>query len=462
MENNFIPKASDIMKQAVEADNKAESDPTNRIAHLTKALGLYKLGIEYFMTGSKYMKNEKAKAAVKEKIMQYMKRAEEVKEAIAKGDTKKVAVTAGAAGAKGKAGAKKSGDEPEEEKDPEAAKLHAALESAIVTETPNVSWDDVAGLEGAKDLLKEAVILPVKFPQLFQGKLKPWKGILLYGPPGTGKSYLAKAVATEFGALSNLEPEDGRAKKVPTFLSVSSSDLVSKFQGESERLVRSLFEIARMKAPSIIFIDEVDSLCSARGDGENESSRRIKTEFLVQMQGVGKGNEGILVLGATNIPWELDPAIRRRFEKRVYISLPDEAARTHMFKVHVGDTPNTLTEADFKTLGQRTAGFSGSDISVVVRDAMYEPLRTCQMATHFRQVPDDSGKGFLWEPCSPGMENLPGVKEMTLMSVPSKLLKPLKLDMRHFLNVIDAVKPSVGPEDLVRVDEWTAQYGQDG
>ena len=108
------------------------------------------------------------------------------------------------------------------------------------------------------------------------------------------------------------------------------------------------------------------------------------------------------MLGATNIPWELDPAIRRRsflmrrgkekspkhfrFEKRVYISLPDEAARTHMFKVHVGDTPNTLTEADYKTLGQRTDGFSGSDISVVVRDAMYEPLRTCQMATHFRQV----------------------------------------------------------------------------
>jgi len=253
-----------------------------------------------------------------------------------------------------------------------------------------------------------------------------------------------------------------KRKKVPTFLSVSSSDLVSKFQGESERLVRSLFEIARAKAPAIIFIDEVDSLCSARGDGENESSRRIKTEFLVQMQGVGKGNDGLLVLGATNIPWELDPAIRRRFEKRVYISLPDEAARTHMFKVHVGDTPNTLTEDDYRVLGQRTSGFSGSDISVVVRDAMYEPLRTCQMATHFRKVPDDAGTGFLWEPCSPGMESLPDVKEMTLMQVPSKLLKPLKLTMRNFLSVLDSVKPSVGTEDLTRIDEWTTQFGQDG
>jgi len=127
-----------------------------------------------------------------------------------------------------------------------------------------VKWEDVAGLESAKEALREAVIFPIKFPHFFVGNRKPWRGILLYGPPGTGKSYLAKAVATEADA---------------TFFSVSSADLVSKWLGESEKQVKQLFEMGRENRPSIIFIDEIDSLCSARNDSESESARRIKTEF---------------------------------------------------------------------------------------------------------------------------------------------------------------------------------------
>jgi len=164
---------------------------------------------------------------------------------------------------------------------------------------------------------------------LFVGKRTPWKGILLYGPPGTGKTHLAKACATEAEA---------------TFFSISSSSLVSKYMGESERLVRELFTMARENTPAIIFIDEIDSLCSSRSEGENDATRRIKTEFLVQMQGVGNKDEGVLVLGATNVPWELDPAVRRRFEKRIYIPLPEAPARTTMFKLHVGTTPCDLNE----------------------------------------------------------------------------------------------------------------------
>lgn len=139
-------------------------------------------------------------------------------------------------------------DKPKEQ-DAETKKLMESLSGTIVTEKPNVKWTDIAGLTKAKEALQEAVILPLKFPQLFTGKRKPWKGILLYGPPGTGKSFLAKACATE-------------AKG--TFYSVSASNIVSKWMGESERLVRALFDLARANRPAIIFIDEIDSLMSSR------------------------------------------------------------------------------------------------------------------------------------------------------------------------------------------------------
>uniref|UniRef100_A0A8C9FYU7 AAA+ ATPase domain-containing protein n=1 Tax=Pavo cristatus TaxID=9049 RepID=A0A8C9FYU7_PAVCR len=255
---------------------------------------------------------------------------------------------------------------------PTSPSIGWSLYCAIVMERPNVKWSDVAGLEGAKEALKEAVILPIKFPHLFTGKRTPWRGILLFGPPGTGKSYLAKAVATEANNS--------------TFFSVSSSDLVSKWLGESEKLVKNLFQLARENKPSIIFIDEIDSLCGSRSENESEAARRIKTEFLVQMQGVGVDNEGILVLGATNIPWVLDSAIRRRFEKRIYIPLPEDHARAAMFKLHLGSTPNLLTEADYRELGKRTDGYSGADISIIVRDALMQPVRKVQSATHFKKM----------------------------------------------------------------------------
>lgn len=126
--------------------------------------------------------------------------------------------------------------------------------------------------------------------------------------------------------------------------------------GESERLVRALFDMARKSKPAVIFIDEIDSLMSSRSEGENEATRRIKTEFLVQMQGVGKEDEGILVLGATNIPWDLDPAVRRRFQKKIYICLPEEGARYIMFKLNLGDTPNMITQEEMKEMAALTEG----------------------------------------------------------------------------------------------------------
>jgi vacuolar protein-sorting-associated protein 4 len=154
----------------------------------------------------------------------------------------------------------------------------------------------------------------------------------------------------------------------------------------SPRLVKQLFNMARENKPAIIFIDEVDALCGPRGEGESEASRRIKTELLVQMDGVGKDSRGVLILGATNIPWQLDAAIRRRFQRRIHISLPDLNARMKMFMLAVGSTPCELTQADYRHLAEISEEYSGSDISIAVQDALMQPIRKIQTATHYKKV----------------------------------------------------------------------------
>lgn len=265
--------------------------------------------------------------------------------------------------------------------------------------------------------------------------------MLLYGPPGTGKSYLAKAVATEAGSY---------------FISVSSSDLVSKWQGDSEKLVKALFALAREKAPSVVFIDEIDSLVSSRSDGESESSRRIKTEFLVQMDGVGNGTDGILVLGATNLPWALDSALLRRMERRVLISLPDEKGRLQMFKMHLGTTPHALTEEDFRDLAGRSDGYSGSDLKTVCRDAVMEPVRLATKATHFKLLDGETDK---WTPCVPGAE---GATVKGIMDLDTEQLVLPKVTKSHFDIALSKSKPASTPESLAKYEEFTRQSGQDG
>ena len=232
----------------------------------------------------------------------------------------------------------------------------------VVVQGDEVHWDDVAGLDVAKKALKEAVVYPFLRPDLFMGLREPARGMLLFGPPGTGKTMLAKAVATESKS---------------TFFSISASSLTSKWHGESEKLVKGLFSLAKALAPSIIFVDEIDSLLSTRSSSsEHEASRRSKTEFLIQWSDLQRAAAGsnrdseksggdpsrVLVLAATNVPWDIDDAARRRFVRRQYIPLPEETTREKQLRTLLANQRHELSGADVEVLVKVTDGESKSQI----------------------------------------------------------------------------------------------------
>ncbi|XP_030480928.2 uncharacterized protein LOC115697898 isoform X2 [Cannabis sativa] len=262
----------------------------------------------------------------------------------------------------------------------ESAETRSLAESIcrdIVRGTQDVTWDSIKGLENAKRLLKEAVVMPIKYPKYFTGLLSPWKGILLFGPPGTGKTMLAKAVATECNT---------------TFFNISASSVVSKWRGDSEKLVKVLFEVARHHAPSTIFIDEIDAIISQRGEArsEHEASRRLKTELLIQMDGLTRTDELVFVLAATNLPWELDAAMLRRLEKRILVPLPEPEARRAMVEELLPSKPSE-ENLPYDTLVEKTEGFSGSDIRLLCKEAAMQPLRRlmAQLEDKLEVVPED-------------------------------------------------------------------------
>uniref|UniRef100_A0A8C9GUF4 Spastin n=1 Tax=Piliocolobus tephrosceles TaxID=591936 RepID=A0A8C9GUF4_9PRIM len=231
----------------------------------------------------------------------------------------------------------------------------------IVDNGTTVKFDDIAGQDLAKQALQEIVILPSLRPELFTGLRAPARGLLLFGPPGNGKTMLAKAVAAESNA---------------TFFNISAASLTSKYVGEGEKLVRALFAVARELQPSIIFIDEVDSLLCERREGEHDASRRLKTEFLIEFDGVqSAGDDRVLVMGATNRPQELDEAVRRRFIKRVYVSLPNEETRLLLFKNLLCKQGSPLTQKELAQLARMTDGYSGSDLTALAKDAALGPIR---------------------------------------------------------------------------------------
>ncbi|XP_029693579.1 katanin p60 ATPase-containing subunit A-like 2 isoform X3 [Takifugu rubripes] len=249
----------------------------------------------------------------------------------------------------------------------EMSELAAVISRDIYMDDLSVQWDNIIGLEEAKKLVKEAVVYPIKYPQLFTGIVSPWKALLLYGPPGTGKTLLAKAVAAECRT---------------TFFNISASSITSKWRGDSEKLVRVLFELARYHAPSTIFLDELESLMGHRGSGggEHEGSRRMKAELLVQMDGLKSSEQLVFVLAASNLPWELDQAVLRRLEKRILVGLPSWSARCTMISHWLPPRSSTgglelQTQLDYEALAEETEGYSGSDIRLVCKEAAMRSVR---------------------------------------------------------------------------------------
>jgi len=290
-------------------------------------------------------------------------------------------------------------------------KMIELIENEIMDHGPPVHWNDIAGLEFAKKTIKEIVVWPMLRPDLFSGLRGPPRGILLFGPPGTGKTLIGKCIASQSKS---------------TFFSISASSLTSKWVGEGEKMVRALFAVARVQQPSVIFIDEIDSLLSQRSDTEHESSRRIKTEFLVQLDGATtSSNDRILVIGATNRPQELDEAARRRLVKRLYIPLPESVARTQLVVNTLKAEKHSLSAEEIEDISRRTDGYSGADMANLCKEAAFGPLREISM--------DD------------------------MESIAADQVRPITSD--DFDAALLQVRASVSTQDLALYDDWNQRYG---
>ncbi|MHA1585254.1 MAG: AAA family ATPase [Promethearchaeota archaeon] len=383
-----------------------------------EAADKYLLACETLNDFAKFCKNSKLKVIAQEKARQYFQRAD----ILTQMKKKKLRVPSGNAGKKHNRSDKKDShkgddesadEESDDEISDEEKELRKTIEGTIITERPDTTWDDVAGMEEPKQAIREAVVLPLAHPELFKGARKPWKGILLFGPPGCGKTLLAKAAANECGVQ---------------FFAADSASLVSKWLGESEKLLKTLFQVANLDAPSLIFIDEVDSLAGKRGSGnEGGGERRLKTQLLQEMQGVKSSRKKLVtVMGATNTPWDIDSAVLRRFEKKIYVGVPTREGRTKIFElctkgVELDDS------VDFVGLGEITEGYTGSDISTVCREVVMLPVREL----------DKSGNL---------LENVGDIK-----------IRALKQE--DFLKVLEKIKPVVSDRELERFEKWRSEFG---
>ncbi len=375
-----------------------------------QAINKYQRAAEILMQFMKYNKNPQMRMLCQKNIEEYVERAKILKSQLS-------GIRPRRARPAGRPSISKDGESKADigAVSSEEQELIDMISGTIVTESPKVKWKDIAGLENVKQALREAIVLPIMKPELFTGARRPWSGILLFGPPGCGKTLLAKAAATECKA---------------TFFSASSADLLSKWLGESEKLISSLFKVARLKAPSLIFMDEIDSVATKRGEGsESGGERRVKTQLLSEIQGLKSTHEKtLLVLGATNRPWDIDNAMLSRFEKRVQVPLPDLKARAGIFEIHTEGVNSALSDEDFIELAVRTEGYSGRDIANICREVIMLPVRELDM----------SG----------------------LLEDSEKEVKVRDITLKDFKKTLKKVKPMTNKILLKQYNDWAEEFGE--
>ncbi|WP_461865217.1 ATP-binding protein [Thermococcus sp.] len=312
-------------------------------------------------------------------------------------------------GSRGKTGGDESGDEEED-------KFKRYVENFITKS--KVKWSDIGGLSEVKKLIMETIVISaLQRPESIQ----PWKGILLFGPPGTGKTLLASAAAGSLNA---------------TFFSVKTSNVLSKYFGESTKIVSALYEVARERAPSIVFMDEVDALTTKRNQEQSEASRRMLSTLLTELDGFQdkKSNILVLTLAATNTPWDLDEAILSRFPRRIYVPLPDKEAAKAIIKIHTKGLD--ISKLDLDALAEECVRklYSGRDLKNLCQEAIWNMIR--------EENP-----------------NLHKLAELPYEKLRRRSLRTRPLEMRDFEKAFKKIKSPLTRKEIERYERWAEEFG---
>jgi katanin p60 ATPase-containing subunit A1 len=280
------------------------------------------------------------------------------------------------------------------------------------------SWEDIGGLEETKSTIKESIVLAyARKPDRVE--IEGWRNILLFGPPGTGKTLLAAATAEGLDAA---------------FFNVKAGQVLSKYYGESPKIVNALFEVARDESPAVIFFDELDSIALSRGAEIDEATRRVLSSLLTELDGLSGGKKGefVLFLASTNTPWDIDDAVISRFEKRIYVPLPDEKARRGILRIQLAKKGFEFDDYDW--LMEKTEGYSGRDIKVLCKEAVYGMVREL----------------------NPGVAD---IADEGLGEIRKYEIKTRKLSRNDFEHALERMKPT-STEDMVRrYEEWNERFG---